>query len=67
MTNKIKILIGDDSAQYGVSCASSLRSMGFFVITRPKDGLTIFEAVKNEAPDVVIIEAVMPNLELLSL
>ena len=47
MTNKIKILIGDDSAQYGVSCASSLRSMGFFVITRPKDGLTIFEAIKN--------------------
>ncbi len=37
MTNKIKILIGDDSAQYGVACASSLRAMGFFVITRPKD------------------------------
>lgn len=30
MTNKIKILIGDDSAQYGVACASSLRAMGFF-------------------------------------
>lgn len=67
MTNKIKILIGDDSAQYGVSCASSLRSMGFFVITRPKDGLTIFEAIKNEAPDVVIIEAVMTNLDAIEL
>lgn len=55
MTNKIKILIGDDSAQYGVSCASALRAMGFFVITRPKDGLTIFDAIKNEVPDVVII------------
>ena len=52
MTNKIKILIGDDSAQYGVACASSLRAMGFFVITRPKDGLTIYDAIKNEQPDV---------------
>ena len=67
MTNKIKILIGDDSAQYGISCASSLRSMGFFVITRPKDGLSIYDAIRNEAPDVAIIEAVMPNLDAIEL
>lgn len=35
MTNKIKILIGDDSAQYGVSCASALRAMGFFCNNPP--------------------------------
>ncbi len=29
MTNKIKVLIGDDSAEYGVSCANTLRTMGF--------------------------------------
>ncbi len=67
MTNKIKILIGDDSAQYGVNCASSLRAMGFFVITRPKDGLVIFDAIKNEVPDVVILEAVMPGLDAIEL
>lgn len=67
MTNKIKILIGDDSAQYGVSCASSLRSMGFFVITRQKDGMIIYDAIKNEQPDVVIIDAVMPNLDAIEL
>lgn len=67
MTNKIKILIGDDSAQYGVSCASSLRSMGFFVITRQKDGLVIYDAIKNEQPDVVIIDAVMPSLDAIEL
>ena len=60
MTNKIKILIGDDSAQYGVFCASSLRSMGFFVITRQKDGMVIYDAIKNEQPDIVITDAVMP-------
>lgn len=67
MTNKIKILIGDDSAQYGVACASSLRAMGFFVITRPKDGLTIYDAIKNEQPDVVIADAVMPSLDTIEL
>lgn len=67
MTNKIKILIGDDSAQYGVSCASSLRNLGFFVITRQKDGLVIFDAIKNEQPDVVIVDAVMPNLDAIEL
>ena len=67
MNNKIKILIGDDSAQYGVFCASSLRSSGFFVITRAKDGMLIYEAVKNEQPDVVIVDAVMPGLDAIEL
>ena len=67
MNNKIKILIGDDSAQYGVSCASSLRNLGFFVITRPKDGLVILDAVRNEAPDLVMVDAVMPNLDAIEL
>ena len=33
MDNKIKDLIGDDSAEYGIACASALRSMGLYVIT----------------------------------
>lgn len=67
MNNKIKILIGDDSAQYGVSCASALRNLGFFVITRQKDGLVIYDAIKNEQPDVVIIDAVMPGIDAIEL
>ncbi len=67
MTNKIKVLIGDDSADYGISCANTLRTMGFFVVARPKDGLALFDAIKNEMPDVVIIEAIMPNLDAIEL
>ncbi|MBR1382720.1 MAG: sporulation transcription factor Spo0A, partial [Ruminococcus sp.] len=63
MTGKIKILIGDDTAQYGVSTACALRSMGFFVITRAKDGIRILDAIKNEQPDVVICDAVMPSID----
>ncbi|WP_294491889.1 sporulation transcription factor Spo0A [uncultured Ruminococcus sp.] len=67
MNNKIKILIGDDSAQYGVFCAATLRNSGFFVITRQKDGMVIYDAVKNELPDVVIVDAVMPGLDAIEL
>ncbi len=67
MTNKVKILIGDDSVEYGVACANALRSMGFYVLARPKDGLVLFDAIKNEMPDVVILEAVMPNLDAVEL
>lgn len=67
MTNKIKVLIGDDSAEYGVSTANTLRTMGFFVVARPKDGLALFDAIKNEMPDVVIVDAIMPNLDAIEL
>ena len=51
------------SAQYGISTASSLRELGFFVITRKKDGLVISDAIKNEQPDVAIIDGIMPGLD----
>ena len=67
MNDKIKILIGDDSAQYGISTASALRELGFFVITRKKDGLVISDAIKNEQPDVAIIDGIMPGLDAIEL
>lgn len=67
MNEKIKVLIGDDTAAFGVGCASQLRTNGFYVITRPKNGLTVYEAVIAEAPDVVIVDAVMPSLDAIGL
>ena len=67
MNEKIKVLIGDDTAGYGVGVASQLRTNGFYVITRPKNGLTVYEAVMAESPDVVIVDAVMPSLDAIEL
>ena len=67
MTNKVKILIGDDSAEFGVAYANALRAMDFYVIARPKDGKVLFDAVRNEQPDVVICDAVMPSLDAIEL
>ncbi|MCD7889914.1 MAG: sporulation transcription factor Spo0A [Oscillospiraceae bacterium] len=62
-SKKIKILIGDDSEEYGVRCATALRDAGFFCIMRPKDGNIILEAIKDEAPDVAVMDIWMPNLD----
>lgn len=67
MSKKIKVLIGDDSREFGVATADALRGMGFFCITRPKDGMVLLDAVKDESPDVAIIDLSMPNLDAIEL
>ena len=67
MTKKIKVLIGDDSREFGIAAADVLRGMGFFCLTRPKDGGVLFDAVKDESPDVAIVDLSMPNLDAIEL
>ncbi len=66
MSSKIKILIGDENSESSI-CANMLRSQGFYVITRVSDGNIIYEAIKDEAPDVAIIDASMPNIDAIEL
>ena len=67
MTNKVKILIGDDSTEFGCMFANSLRGAGFFAYTKPKDGLAIFDSLREDMPDIVVLDAVMPNLDAVEL
>ena len=62
-TNQIKILIGDDSSEYGLTWASLLKKEGMFTAARHKNGRVILESVKNDMPDFLIIEAKMPELD----
>ncbi|MEE5992067.1 MAG: sporulation transcription factor Spo0A [Oscillospiraceae bacterium] len=62
-----KILIGDDTADYGISTASALRSRGFYAITRRKDGQVLLNAIIDERPDVVVVENVMPHMDSIEL
>ena len=36
MANKRKVIIGDESVEYGLICADLLREKGFEVLTEPK-------------------------------
>ena len=67
MNRKIKVLIGDDSVDYGLSLAEKLREMGLYAYTRKKDGNTILESLRNEVPDVIIADLTMPNLDAIAL
>jgi len=59
-----KILIGDDTADYGITTASALRSYGLYAITRRKDGNVLMNAILEECPHVVIIDSAI-NFEAL--
>ena len=65
--NQTRVLIGDDSAEFGMTWARSLMAKGMYAITRPKNGRTILDTVKSDKYDVVIIEAKMPELDAVSL
>ena len=67
MVNKIKVLIEDDSVEYGITCASTLRSMGMYAVTRPKDGGVLFETIKNDSPDIVVVDAILPHMDAIEL
>ncbi len=60
---KIKVLIGDDSAEYGIACANELRTLGLYVVTRRRDGKVILDAIQNDKPDVVVMDAVLPHMD----
>lgn len=64
---KIKVLIGDDTANDGVKVASKLREMGLFAYTRRKDGNIILESVRKDCPDVVVVDLTLPNLDAIAL
>ncbi|MCR5718069.1 MAG: sporulation transcription factor Spo0A [Oscillospiraceae bacterium] len=67
MTDKKKVLIGDDTVDYGITTASALRSIGMYAITRRKDGNVLLNAILEEKPDVVIADAVMPHMDAIEL
>ena len=55
MNNKVKVLIGDDTA-IGVSIANKLREKGIYAYTRRKDCGIIVESIKNDPPDAAVLD-----------
>lgn len=61
MNNKIKVLIGDDSALTGISTANKLRERGMYAYTRRKDSDVIIESIRTDAPDVAVLDITAQN------
>ncbi len=68
LTNrKPKVLIGDDSSEYGLTWASLLKKEDMFAVTRKKDGKAILESVRNDMPDFMVVDAKMPGYDAVEL
>ena len=61
MNNKIKVLIGDDSAGTGVSLANKLREKGMYAYTRRKDCEVIVDSIRNDPPDAAVLDITAEN------
>ncbi len=67
MNDRKTVLIGDDTVDFGITTASTLRGRGFYAITRRRDGSVLLNAILSEQPDVVVTEAVMPHMDAIEL
>lgn len=65
MEKKLKIVIADDSTEFGKSCANALKTYGMDAILCEKDGKILIDAIKKHQPDVVLADVFMPNLDIL--
>ncbi|MBE6766124.1 MAG: sporulation transcription factor Spo0A [Clostridia bacterium] len=65
MEKKIKIVIADDSTEFGQNCANALKSYGMDVIMCQKDGQRLLQSIRNDKPDIVVADVFMPNVDIL--
>ncbi len=65
MEKRLKIVIADDSEEFGQSCAKAFKAYGMQVVLCEKDGKKVIEYIKKEKPDVVLADVFMHNLDIL--
>ncbi len=63
MEKKIKVILADNSPEFGNPCSNLLKTYGMDVLTLEKDGSKIYGEVKRFKPDVLIMDAFMPKLD----
>ena len=66
MENKLKVLIADNTAEFGYPCSNLLKTYGMEVIMSPKDGEMLLSLIDKNSPDFVIMDAFMPKMDALA-
>lgn len=61
--SKINVLIGDDTAEFGVRIAAELREAGIYAYTRRNNGGTILDSLIRNKPDVAVIDLTTPEMD----
>ncbi len=63
MEKQIKVVMADNSEQFGKPCAQVMRAKGLDVQLLPKDGRQLLDTIVRETPDVVIMDVFLPRLD----
>lgn len=65
MEQTLKLLLAEDGSQFSRLIASSLKGNGFDVRLCEKDGEKVLKRIKADAPDVLLMDTFMPNIDAL--
>ncbi|MFA9381462.1 MAG: sporulation transcription factor Spo0A [Acetanaerobacterium sp.] len=63
MENSLKVLIADDSKEFGGLCTEVLKARGFIPVTIPKNGSRLVEKIEELVPDVVLTDVFLPHID----
>lgn len=61
MGNIFTVLVADAGADFGQVCAQELQKRGYKVLNCEKDGRVVVNAVREHAPDVVVVDMFLPS------
>ncbi len=64
MKNKLKVIIADESADFGQNCAKVLKSYGMEVVLCEKDGAKLLYEIDRQNTDIVIADVFMRNIDI---
>lgn len=64
MTNeKMKVLIADDTAEFGKACQREMAQLGFEAVLTKKDGRSVIECIEAQRFDAIIFDVFMSSLD----
>lgn len=63
MSSNVKILVGDDSNDFGKIFAGAIQDAGYSVTTCRNDGSDVLNSIRENQPDIVLCDALMPGAD----
>lgn len=61
MKTRLKVLVADDTQQFGKECEKELKNAGFDVVLTAKDGNRVISVIETQQIDAVVMDAFMSN------
>jgi two-component system response regulator (stage 0 sporulation protein A) len=65
MSVNVKVLVGDESAEFGQAVLTSVENAGYSVCVCDNNGNELITAIQDEQPDVVVCDAIMAGADAL--